>query len=61
MAYLSKLGAGHHFVMTHGGLICALAYPLGVKNVIPNCSMICAELCPQKKDFIELKYRWDFV
>lgn len=60
MGYLRKLSPGHHFVMAHGGLICALTYPLGVKDVIPNCSMVCVELCPEKKDFIELKYRWDY-
>ena len=41
--------------MTHGGLICALAYHLEVKSVIPNCSMICVRICPEKKDLIERK------
>lgn len=46
IGYMSKFEPGHHFVMAHGGLICALTYHLGVTSVIPNCSMVCAKMCP---------------
>ncbi len=31
IGYLDQLGEGHHLVSTHGGLMCALTYHLGVK------------------------------
>lgn len=47
--------------MAHGGLICALGYHLGVKNVIPNCSMVCMEFSKAEKDFIKLIHKWEFA
>jgi hypothetical protein len=44
MDYLSTLPAGHHLVYTHGGLICALTYALGLQEVVPNCSVVGVEL-----------------
>jgi probable phosphoglycerate mutase len=38
--YFKTLPEGHHLVSSHGGLICALAYHLGIKHVVPNCSML---------------------
>lgn len=44
MEYLSGLKEGHHLVYTHGGLMCALTYHLGVKEVVPNCSVVAVGL-----------------
>ena len=40
--------------------MCALGYNIGLKSVVPNCSVVCAELCPEKKDFIDLKFKWEY-
>jgi broad specificity phosphatase PhoE len=50
IAYLSELKEGHHLVYTHGGLMCALAYHLGVKEVVPNCSVVAVALHPSKRE-----------
>lgn len=41
--YLKSIATkGHHLVSTHGGLLCALLYHLGLKEVVPNCSIVSA-------------------
>ena len=47
--YLKELKEGHHLIATHGGLMCALTYALGVKHVVPNCSLISVEMCSKSK------------
>jgi broad specificity phosphatase PhoE len=46
--YLAGLPAGHHLVFTHGGLMCALTYELGVREVVANCSVVGVEVGPSK-------------
>ena len=43
--YFSSLNEGHYLIGTHGGLMCALTYHLGIKYVLPNCSIISVEFC----------------
>jgi hypothetical protein len=31
---------GNYLIFTHGGLICSLTYNLGLKDVIPPCSVV---------------------
>jgi hypothetical protein len=59
MKYLTSVSkVGHHFVSTHGGLMCALMHHLGLKEVVPNCSLISVEFCPTQKDFIKVNFEW---
>jgi broad specificity phosphatase PhoE len=46
--------------MTHGGLICALIYHLGGKDVISNCSVVCTEFDKEKEDFNKILFQWNF-
>ena len=56
--YFRTLGDGHHLISTHGGLMCALMYHLGVQKVVPNCSIISGEFCHNKKDVLKLNFVW---
>lgn len=38
--------------------MCALLYHLGIKKVVPNCSIICAEFCLDTKDLHKLNFVW---
>lgn len=58
MEYLSQLAAGHHLVYTHGGLMCTLTYELGLKEVVPNCSVVAVEMNPQKRQLERLHFKW---
>jgi len=40
MEYIKQINQGHHLIYTHGGLICSLTYHLGLKYVVPNCSVV---------------------
>lgn len=60
MRYLSKLPEGHHLVGSHGGLMCSLAHHLGVKHVVPNCSILAVELCPDSRQLHKLNFLWEF-
>lgn len=58
MSYLKELTEGHHLICTHGGLMCALTYELGLKHVVANCSVVGIELCPEKKELTKLNFIW---
>ncbi len=58
MGYLRELRPGHHLVFTHGGLMCSLAYHIGVKEVVPNCSVLGVELCPASRELTRLNFKW---
>jgi broad specificity phosphatase PhoE len=61
MKYLASIAEeGHHLVSTHGGLMCALMYHLGLKEVVPNCSMISAEFSKKDQDFARINFEWMF-
>ena len=60
MDYLKELKSGHHLIYTHGGLMCSLTYKLGVRSVLPNCSVISVELCPEAKEISKLNFVWNF-
>jgi hypothetical protein len=42
MDYIKTINNGHHLIYTHGGLMCSLFYNLGLKYVVPNCSVVSA-------------------
>jgi hypothetical protein len=60
MSYLSQLGEGQHLVGVHGGLMCALTFHLGLKHVVPNCSVVGVSLCPLTKELTDLNFVWEF-
>jgi hypothetical protein len=60
MSYLCGLGEGQHLVCTHGGLMCALTFDLGVKHVVNNCSVISVALCPEKRALVSVNFVWEF-
>jgi hypothetical protein len=59
MQYIRELPEGHHLIGSHGGLMCALAYHLGLKYVVSNCSVVSTTLCPKEKELIALNFVWE--
>jgi hypothetical protein len=37
---MKELDLGTYLLFTHGGLICTQSYPLGIKDMISNCSVL---------------------
>ena len=60
MEYLGTLKEGHHFICGHGGLMCALGYDIGLKYVVPNCSVVGFELDPTSKQLNKVNFIWEF-
>ena len=58
MGYLQQLSEGHHFVATHGGVTCSLVYHLGLKYVLPNCSVVCVEVGGVNKELTRINFVW---
>ena len=60
MSYLRELGPGHHLVVTHGGLICALCFEIGLKHVVPNASLVSVEYSPEAKQLKGVSLVWEY-
>jgi broad specificity phosphatase PhoE len=58
MEYLRELTPGHHLIYTHGGLMCSLTFNIGIKEVVPNCSVLSVEMCPQSKELSQVNFKW---
>ena len=46
---------GTYMCVSHGGVICALSYHIGLKDLIPNASGVCFKLkgkTPEKIEFV---------
>jgi broad specificity phosphatase PhoE len=46
--YFRLLPKGNHLVFTHGGLITSYLYDNGLKEMVPNCSVVGVSLNDQK-------------
>jgi hypothetical protein len=40
--------------------MCALAYPLGVRGVVKNCSLVSVEMDGESKELSKLNFVWEF-
>jgi hypothetical protein len=40
--------------------MCALMYHLGLKDVVPNCSMISTEFSRERKDIERINFEWRY-
>jgi hypothetical protein len=40
--------------------MCALAYHLGVKEVVPNCSVVAVAMEPAKRELERLHFKWSY-
>ncbi len=41
---ISELQNGNYLIFSHGGLMCALTWNFGIRDVLPNCSAIGLEM-----------------
>lgn len=49
---------GVYLCFTHGGLMCSLSYEFGIKDILPNCSVIALKLEDGKPK--DLEFSWVF-